>query len=58
MAKLLLAWRSDMNSEDVTAALMSALEHTSVETEGPSEVRLLACLVRLKKKIDERMRAI
>ena len=58
MGNLLLAWRPDLNSEDVTAALMSALEHASTERDGSSEGKLLGCLGELKKKIDERMRAI
>ena len=58
MADLLLAWRPQFSSSDVASAIMHALEHYSVELEGPGETGLRTCLFQLKDKIDHRIMLI
>ena len=55
IARILREWRPSMNCEDVSAALMIALERYSIDTEGASETKLRACVLALQKKIDKRI---
>lgn len=58
MANLLLAWRPEMNGEDVASAIMHALERYSITIEGSGESGLRSCLYALKEKSDNRIRSI
>ena len=58
IAALLLAWRPETNSEDVSTAIMHALERYSIEIEGSGEAGLRGCLQSLNAKIEERRRSI
>ena len=58
MATLLAQWRPEMNAEDVSDAIMHAMERYSITLEGPGETGLRSCLFSLKDKIDERIRSI
>ena len=58
MADLLLAWRPEMNCQDVTSAIMHALERYSIEIEGPGETGLRTCLFELNNNIENRIMSI
>ena len=58
MAVALLAWRPTMHAEDVTAAIMHALERYSTQIEGSGEVGLASCFYALERAMEERRRSI
>ena len=54
IAKILLDWRPGMNYDDVTEAIMHALESASIQVEGGSEAKMKACVFELRRKLEER----
>ena len=58
MAKLLIAWRPEMNPKDVVDVIMHALERYSNEIEGPGELGFLHCLRELEREIAKEIRSI
>lgn len=58
MAELLLQWRPKFDGDDVSSAIMHALERYSIALEGSGEMGLLTCLRSLEQKIEGRIRSI
>lgn len=58
IAELLIAWRPEIDGEDVASAIMHALERYSIQIEGGAEGGLRWCLNELGPKIQERLQAI
>lgn len=58
IAAMLLDWRPKMNPEDVSGAIMSALERYSIDTEGSSESGLSACMSKLEREFKRRRMSI
>lgn len=55
---ILQQWSPDMNSDDVSSAIIHALIRLSINVGGSSESKLLVTLHELSKKIDEQVRSI
>ncbi len=57
---LLIAWRPNIkrSGKDVSAAIMHALEHYSIEREGSEESGLSAIIHYLSKDLEARYRSI
>lgn len=58
IAGTLLEWRPDFEGDDISTAIMHALERYSITLEGPGESGLMGCLFELQKKIEARLRSI
>ena len=53
----LATWRPEANAEDVTQAIMVALERYSIQTEGSGEGGLRTIIFRLREGLDARLKS-